>query len=793
MSIEIKSDILAKELNQGIVPLGVPKAYQYDAALVEAARAAVNQGIDDVTQAASSATTTAENTLNDYTYTLKMALKTSAAEYGASAKASADSAAASAEAAAKIVDVGVDPTLSVSGAAADAKITGEKVDLLEDNMSYNKFRTNNILDYENADIVNGYLNGSTNNYVEMAGTKSVIVPVDSTKGTTVSIHRTVISSRFSAASFTAYPTNGMAFVNRSFNFDGDLITLPIDESIKYILVWYYWDSTDSGFNEKDILKSLMVCYGNYQYHEPYYAPFSEKNVSHVLRNPSFDFNDTMYLCNSTAFFGTEPGSGNSLVNAPEGDTWGYYALRNTVIGGGVTGLAVMQEAITMDSTHTRQNKNKQPPIINRYTRYLYYNKSTGEYENPGIMMWKKDNQNTMETLSRISYFDSLVDYSLFTLDSLPANDMLYVNNYKYSKGYVKKLFTKIVGNENKTAILLIINTNDNAVLRKYTVSGVGEVSVDVNEYISEDFYVGIRCEGASFHADAYANMSGLNFFSTSVASDYHEGSIINITFAERASTDTIFMLAQKVTYSSLYDFVSNAPNYRNTVIGNRMFAIGDSITAGHPSYEVGGHWWEAVARAYHYKVTPGGRSGSGISYYNGKNACTMTRGVDFTQYDVAIYAFGTNDYGNNQDIGSFSDTYTYSEDSSQTVYAALKYIIETIKTSNPKCTIIWSLPINRTDHGTLATNWGYGTANALGYTLDDYCEAIKTVCDYYGIAYIDHHKGAFDRYGVNSLLVDRLHPSTDGYRKLGAEMTARVGALIQPYVEYDGIGGIGAW
>ena len=51
MSIEIKSDILAKELNQGIVPLGVPEAYQYDAALVEAARAAVNQGLDDVAEA----------------------------------------------------------------------------------------------------------------------------------------------------------------------------------------------------------------------------------------------------------------------------------------------------------------------------------------------------------------------------------------------------------------------------------------------------------------------------------------------------------------------------------------------------------------------------------------------------------------------------------------------------------------------------------------------------------------------------------------------------------------------
>lgn len=836
MSIEIKSDILAKELNQGIVPLGVPKAYKYDAALVEAARAAVNQGIDDVAEAGDTAKAAVEAQGTASVNAVSAQEQASKADvnalgdkilaqmkHGYGYPFTAATAAAMTDTAKIYVYTGsetgytngnwyywngtawtsggvynataleTDKTLTVSGAAADAKVVGDSIDYLQENISYGRFRTNNILDYENADIVNGFLDGALNRYSEMAGTKSVIVPVDSTKGTTVSIHRTVLSSRFMVASFTAYPTNGMAFVNRSANHGGDLLTLTIDESIKYILVWYYWDSTDSGFNEKDILKSLMVCYGKYHYHEPYYAPFSEKNASHVLRNPSFDFNDTIYLSNSTAFISVAKGSANPLVNAPEGDTWGYFVLRNTVIGDSSVDLSVMQEAVTTNSEHTSQNRNTQPPIINRYIRYLYYNKSTGEYENDGIRVWRKDNQNAMETLSRTDYFDSLVNYSLFTLDSLPAMDSLYVNNYKYSKGYVKTLSTKIVGGKNKTAILLIINPSNNAVLRKYTVSGVGEVSVDVNEYIGVDFYVGIRCEGASFHSDNYASLSGLNYFSTGVASDYHEGSIINVNFAERASTDTIYMLAQKVTYGSLYDFVSNAPNYKNTVIGNRMFAIGDSITAGHPSYEVGGHWWEAVARAYHYKVIPGGRSGAGISYYNGKNACTMTRGVDFTQYDVAIYAFGTNDYGNNQEIGSFSDTYTYFEDSSQTVYAALKYIIETIKTSNPKCTIIWSLPINRTDHGTLATNWGYGTANALGYTLDDYCEAIKTVCDYYGIAYIDHHKGAFDRYGVNSLLVDRLHPSTDGYRKLGAEMTARVGALIQPYVEYDGIGGIGAW
>jgi lysophospholipase L1-like esterase len=221
-----------------------------------------------------------------------------------------------------------------------------------------------------------------------------------------------------------------------------------------------------------------------------------------------------------------------------------------------------------------------------------------------------------------------------------------------------------------------------------------------------------------------------------------------------------------------------------------MFVIGDSITAGHNSYVIGNHWWEDVARQYGYTPTLGAKTGSGMSYYNGTNACKIVHTADLTGYNVIVVAFGTNDYGNNQPIGTIDDSYIYSLDSSQTFYAATKYVIEEIKRKNPTATIVFSLPINRTDHGTLAGKWAYGAANTAGHTLNDYCNAIIDVCNKYCVPYIDHRNSAFDVYAVQTLLYDHLHPTVEGYKILGCEMSAKIGNVIRPFLEYDGSGGI---
>lgn len=64
--------IIEKELTQGVVPIGTPKAYQYEQALVESAVATVQQGITDITVKAE----TEKAELNSYAETQKTEIST---------------------------------------------------------------------------------------------------------------------------------------------------------------------------------------------------------------------------------------------------------------------------------------------------------------------------------------------------------------------------------------------------------------------------------------------------------------------------------------------------------------------------------------------------------------------------------------------------------------------------------------------------------------------------------------------------------------------------------------------
>lgn len=368
-----------------------------------------------------------------------------------------------------------------------------------------------------------------------------------------------------------------------------------------------------------------------------------------------------------------------------------------------------------------------------------------------------------------------------------AGTSLYINDKVFSAGFINKATVRNNGDSSGTFNILFIHPITHSILRWYSGAGTGVFDIAINEYMPVDFLLGVQGENSTFKASNYSVYGinwkdiGINTFNTLKCGD-----VINFSFPERAESATCYYLGCDLQYASMKGFI-----YRpeNIYTHNKMFAVGDSITAGYIHYTEGIHWWETVGRALGYEVTPGAQSGAGISYFtSGKNACKYAHDVDFAPYNVAVFAFGTNDYGNDIPIGTFEDQYTYSEDSSQTFYACLKYIIETVKTKNPKCTLIFSLPINRI-RGTIDNRYAYGYQNGVGKTLNDYCEAIVYCCNYYGVPYLDHRKGAFDLYSLSTLLEDGLHPTDDGYKILGQEMTALISAIKQPYAEYSGVGG----
>ena len=232
-------------------------------------------------------------------------------------------------------------------------------------------------------------------------------------------------------------------------------------------------------------------------------------------------------------------------------------------------------------------------------------------------------------------------------------------------------------------------------------------------------------------------------------------------------------------------------------------AFGDSITHGYLKTENGKsilssyQYWKTVGSILKLNASEGANTGSGFVFVQGnKNALRIIEEYNFTNVNLATFAFGTNDWNGNIPLGTINDkanngnvntngTYT---NTTNTIYSAIKYCVEKAISQNPKITLILITPINRSQVGnsgatlTKETNWGYGATNKAGYTLSDVCQAVVDVAKYYGIPYIDNREGnPINRLTVKSLTVDGLHPSDWGYMKLGQFYAAQIGAIYKPY------------
>ena len=246
-----------------------------------------------------------------------------------------------------------------------------------------------------------------------------------------------------------------------------------------------------------------------------------------------------------------------------------------------------------------------------------------------------------------------------------------------------------------------------------------------------------------------------------------------------------YKFAVEVWYN---DFV-HEDNLKYATDKNRLFIAGDSITAGYPYtsgisrpnyYDPDIKWGNQVARRLGFEVTFGAQTGAGWIFRpggTGNYAISIADNTDFSNYDTVVFAFGTNDYGNDIPLGTLNDMYP----TNNTVCGSMNYVINKIYTDNPKAVVIISSPINRADKGTKASNFGYGTENAEGYTLLQLVNKMRELCETNGICFIDNSKSLFNKFTLENLLMDNLHPSPYGYKLLGSYLATRISEFVVPY------------
>lgn len=203
----------------------------------------------------------------------------------------------------------------------------------------------------------------------------------------------------------------------------------------------------------------------------------------------------------------------------------------------------------------------------------------------------------------------------------------------------------------------------------------------------------------------------------------------------------------------------------------RWCALGDSITQGF--YSKNGELIGVTAFNYpyyvsiinNYDVTNYGVGGSGYVHSatvgDGLSAKGKVDTINFAEYDLVTLAWGVNDWHYNCEIGDMSS----SKKGDETMVGNMMYVIEKILTDNPKCKIIVILPQNSSAFGgNIDTNWGLGARLEISGTLQEVIDRQINVCEYYGIQYIDQTKqGIVNRFNINTLLPDGLHPTEEGY------------------------------
>ena len=202
--------------------------------------------------------------------------------------------------------------------------------------------------------------------------------------------------------------------------------------------------------------------------------------------------------------------------------------------------------------------------------------------------------------------------------------------------------------------------------------------------------------------------------------------------------------------------------------GKKVVSYGDSISSYSQVEVIDGKqtdYVDILSQNLGFTFTRLGVPGSRLSYVVPSTATKRKSGAEIvvdnqdanSVADVAIIAYGTNDFGVSVPMGRNSDKPIKKEQVS-TFKGAINFMVKTLRKHNPDIRIIFLTPIYRNDK----------VQNGIGLQLNDYAKAIMDLAEVNGYRYIDmFNSGIFNEsnfYSGSNYTPDGLHPNTLGHQ-----------------------------
>ena len=205
----------------------------------------------------------------------------------------------------------------------------------------------------------------------------------------------------------------------------------------------------------------------------------------------------------------------------------------------------------------------------------------------------------------------------------------------------------------------------------------------------------------------------------------------------------------------------NTLNEYSPLANSKWVLFGDSLTDSYGGHDRSSEYFASkIANEFNMNIDNRAKSGSNIYKGGSGNYVSVSGIVMLDEYlaeieartteqdDYITVAFGTNTF--KTELGTNDDTSA----TNTSVYGATKYFIEKIREKVPNAVLGFVLSPRQ--------NWGSNDAQNLR-DLDGAREAIKTVCDEYGVPYIDMSTQS----GITvDMLPDSIHIKNDQSQKL---------------------------